>query len=97
MEVPVEISIWDIEPQVNYDEWQHVVEAPLVTTGRIEVDECTGGTQAGFSVEPGDYMVRALYRGLDKLSEDGLEGEDFYEIQIWKSQCAGLRVVRRWD
>lgn len=97
MEVPVEVSIWDTEPQVIYNQWQHVIEAPLVTTGRIEIDECTGEPQAGFTVEPGDYTVRALYRGLDKLSEDGLEGEDFYEIQIWRSPCAGLRVIMRWD
>ena len=68
-----------------------------MTTGHIEIDECTGSPQARFTVEPGDYTIRALYRGLDKLSEDGLAGEDFYEIQIWRSPCAGLRVIRRWD
>ncbi len=97
MEVPVELSIWETEPQVIYNQWQHVVEAPLVTTGRIEIDESTGEPKAGFTVEPGDYTVRALYRGLDKLSEDELEGEDFYEIQIWRAQCSGLRIIRRWD
>lgn len=97
MEVPVEAGIWDSEPQVIFDQWQHVIEAPLRTTGRIEVDECTGEPQAGFAVEPGDYTVRALYRGLDSLSEDGLEGEDFYEVQIWMASCAGLRVIKRWD
>lgn len=96
MEVPVEVGIWDLEPQVVLAQWQHVIEAPLKTTGRLEVDECTGEPQAGFDVEPGDYTVRALYRGLDKLSEDGLEGEDFYEVQIWKSACSGLRVIKRW-
>ena len=93
----MEVGIWDTEPQPILDHWQHVIEAPLTTTGRIEIDECTGEPQAGFAVEPGDYTVRAMYRGLDTLSEDGLEGQDFYEIQIWRSPCAGFRVVRRWD
>jgi hypothetical protein len=97
MEVPVEVSVWETEPQVIYNQWQHVIEAPLATTGRIEIHECTGEARAGFTVEAGDYTVRALYRGLDKLSRDGLEGEDYYEIQIWRSPCAGLRVIRRWD
>jgi len=97
MTVSVEVGIWDSEPQVILNAWQHVVEAPLVTGGMIEIHECTGGALACFSVEPGDYTVRALYRGLDKLSEDGLNGEDFYEIQIWKVPCAALRVIRRWD
>jgi hypothetical protein len=97
MTVPVEVGIWDSEPQVIFDAWQHVIEAPLTTRGTIEIDECTGGPLASFTVEPGAYTVRALYRGLDELSEDGLEGKDFYEIQIWKSPCAGLRVIRKWE
>ncbi len=96
MTVPVEVGIWDSEPQVIFNAWQHVVEAPLTTAGWIEVHECTGGSHASFSVEQGDYTVRILFRGLDTLSEDGLDGEDFYEIQIWKSPCASLRVLRRW-
>ena len=86
MEVPVEVGIWDSEPQVVFDAWQHVIEAPLATAGQIEIHECTGGSLACFTVEPGDYTVRALYRGLDTLSEDGLEGKDFYEVQIWRGR-----------
>jgi len=97
MKVPVEVSIWDSEPQVIFDAWQHVIEAPLTTAGVIEIHECTGGSHAWFSVEPGDYTIRGLYRGLDTLSDDGLEGKDSYEIQIWKSQCANLRVIRKWE
>ena len=97
MTVPVEVGIWDSEPQVIFDAWQHVIVAPLATGGLIEIHECTGGSHACFSVEPGDYTVRALYRGLDTLSEDGLEGKDFYEIQIWRSPCANLQVIRQWD
>lgn len=96
LKVPVEVSFWDSEPQVIFDAWQHVIEAPLATAGRIEIHECTGDSHACFTVEPGDYTVRGLYRGLDTLSEDGLEGSDFYEIQIWRSPCATLRVVRQW-
>ncbi|HEV2691624.1 MAG TPA: hypothetical protein VG347_01880 [Verrucomicrobiae bacterium] len=97
MAVPVEVSIWDSEPQVIFGAWQHVIEAPLATEGSIEIHECTGGSLACFSVDPGDYTVRGLYRGLDTLSEDGLEGKDFYEIQIWRSPCPDLRVVKQWS
>jgi hypothetical protein len=97
MEVPVEVGIWDSEPQVIFAAWQHVIEAPLDTGGLIEIHECTGGSKACFRVERGEYTVRALYRGLDTLSEDGLQGEDFYEIQIWKSPCTSLRVISRWE
>jgi hypothetical protein len=97
MEVPVEVGIWDDEPYFMLAHWQHVVEAPLTTAGRIEIDECTGDVQACFSVEPGDYTVRALFRGLNSLSEDELKGNDFYQVQIWKAKCAELRVLKQWD
>jgi hypothetical protein len=97
MTVPVEVGIWDSEPQVVFNAWQHVAEAPLSTRGQIEIHECTGGSHACFAVEPCDYTVRVLFRGLDTLSEDQLDGKDFYEIQIWKARCAGLRIIRRWD
>lgn len=96
-EVPVEVGIWDSEPQVIFNAWQHVIEAPLVTAGRIEVQGCLDDSKACFSVEPGDYTVRVLYRGLDTVSEDGLDGKDFYQIQIWKQPCPTLRVIRRWE
>jgi hypothetical protein len=97
MEVPVEVTVWENEPQIHLGEWQHVAEAPLKTEGSIEVHECTGGALALFSVEPGDYTVRALFRGLDRLSEDGLEGEDSYDVQIWKGRCDGLRIIQKWE
>ena len=92
--MPVEVGVWDEEPHVLFNAWQHVIEAPLKSSGLIEIHECTDDAIASFTVEPGDYSVRALYRGLDTLSEDGLEGEDFYEIQIWKAKFDGLRVIR---
>jgi hypothetical protein len=96
--VPVEISIWDSEPQVVFNQWQHVVEAPLVLEDpSLEVHECCGESMARFTVSPGDYVIRALMRNLDKLSDDGLKGEDFYEVQIWPGKLLGLRVLRRWS
>lgn len=97
MTVPVEVGIWDSEPHVIFNAWQHVIEAPLPTRGKIEIHECTGGSHACFAVEPGDYTVRALFRGLDTLSEDGMDGKDFYEIQIWKAPCTSLKIIRNWD
>jgi hypothetical protein len=97
MQVPVEVGLWQQPPEIQLAAWQHIVEAPLRTNGTLEIHECTGGSLSAFSVEPGDYTVRALYRGLDTLSDDGLDGRDEYELQIWKAKCPTLRVLRQWD
>ena len=26
-----------------------------------------------------------------------VEGNDFYEIQIWRSSCANLQVIKQWE
>jgi len=97
MTVPVEFEIWSDEPDVIFDEWQHVVVAPLHTKGTVEIHECTGGSLATFAVSPGDYVVRALFKALNTLSEDGLDGNDSYRVQMWPSQVpATFQVIRRW-
>jgi hypothetical protein len=97
MPVPVEISIWDSEPHFLLAEWQHVVEAPLkLQKDLLEIHECLGEALAHFTIPAGDYSVRALYRGLDTLSEDGLEGKDFYEVQVWPGNLNALRVLKQW-
>lgn len=97
MPVQVEVSIWDEEPQVVFNLWQHVVEAPLeLELDCLEVHECCGATKAHFSISAGDYIVRALMRGLDTISDDRLSGNDFYEVQVWPGKADELRVIKYW-
>ena len=43
----------------------------------------------------GLFRVRIYYKDLDKINEDGLEGEDTYEIHIWPiTEKRGLRIVK---
>ncbi|WP_052574002.1 hypothetical protein [Haloferula sp. BvORR071] len=97
-EVPVEISIWNREPTIHFAEWQHVVVAPLeITSGTIQIHECTGGALAELGVEPGHYTARILFNGLGTLSEDGLKGRDFYSVQIWPGETPDLKVFKSWE
>ncbi len=97
MRVPVEVSIWDLEPPIHLVEWQHVALAPLyVPSGTIQIDECTGSSQAEFTVEAGHYSVRCLFKGLDTISPDGLDGRDVYSIQIWPQRIFALQIVKSW-
>jgi len=97
MRVPLEVSIWEEEPHTVFADWQHVVEAPLeLEKDNLEVYECCGERKAQFAVPRGSYTVRALFRGLDTLSEDGLKGDDFYSVEVWPAKLDALRVVKYW-
>src|SRR4051794_11275372 len=51
MTVKVEVEIHDTEPAYNPNDWDHIAEASLhLATGRLAVEECTGGTVAEFAV-----------------------------------------------
>ncbi|MDW4736332.1 hypothetical protein NQ293_26040, partial [Escherichia coli] len=50
---------------------------------------------ARIDVAPGTYRVRVSYGGLDTLSEDGLEGDDRYRLQLWPAPPIAVRVVKQ--
>ena len=95
MDVPVTLEIHDSEPPLNTAEWDHVVLASIrVPSGKLEVHECTGSSQAVLSVEPGTYRIRAHYKGLESLSENGLKGCDAYKIVVWRDIATPLTVIK---
>jgi hypothetical protein len=98
MIVPVEVEIHDREPADDSDDWDQIVECALeITTGRIVVAGCTDyfPDAARIEVAPAIYAVRASYGNLDALSEDGLEGDDRYRIQLWATSNPIPTQVRK--
>lgn len=98
LEVPFSLEIYQADPKFHLNEWDHVVEASVnISSGRIEVHECTGGSHAELSIEPGIYGVRALYKGLSTITEDGLDGKDSYKLTMWKDGIQDFRIVKSFD
>ncbi len=98
MEVPVKVEIAAAPPPFQSSAWDHIVECDIdVPSGRIVIAGCTDyfPKAARIPVEPGHYRVRIYYGGFDTLSEDGLDGDDRYEVILWKAQAEGLRVLKR--
>ncbi|WP_295851075.1 hypothetical protein [uncultured Xylophilus sp.] len=96
MDVPVSVEVLAVEPALDLRAWQHVVECSLeVTSPHLVIAGCTDycPVAARIRVEPGSYRVRACFAELDTLSEDGLEGNDRYHLQLWPA--APLPVVVR--
>ena len=91
MDVPVTLEIHEQEPAPDFDEWDHVVECGMtVSSGRVVIAGCTDyfPDAARIDLANGDYRVRASFGALDRVSEDRLEGEDCYRIQLWPGSFA---------
>jgi hypothetical protein len=95
MTVPVQLQIHECDPGCNPALWNHIVDCSLILpTGQLQVHECTGGPKLDINISAGSWRVRALFSGLDAISEDGLEGDDLYCIQLWPSTAIPLHVVK---
>jgi len=84
-----EMKLEDIELELFVDYFQFYLQDE-------EVDGDLSDAWTDSALEKGIYRVRIYYVNLDTLSEDGLEGDDSYIIQLWKvSETKGLEVIKK--
>ena len=88
MDVPVVLEIIDLEPNsLNEDFYDQINECSiLISSGKLVIAGCTEYFRDAMRVEleNGWYRVRISYANLTDLSEDGLDGNDRYDIQMWQ-------------
>lgn len=93
MMVPVVISVHGQEPEADFAEWEQVHDCSFtVLSGRVAVLGATDylPDAPSLALAPGPYRVRVSYAGLESLNEDGMEGDDFYRIQLWPAPLAAI-------
>ena len=98
MDVPVYLEVLEEEPAQDFEQWDHVTECTLkVHTGRLVIAGCTDylPDAARIEVSPGNYRVRVSYGSLNSLSEDGLDGDDHYRVQLWQGAEISPRVLKQ--
>ena len=98
MEVPVHVAIADRAPALDLANWDHAVAFSItVPSGRLAILGCTGylPDAARLEVPAGVLRVRVLFAGLDSLSEDGLEGDDRYHVEMWPGTPIAPEVLKQ--
>lgn len=87
MDVPLSVHITTSRPLYDdFSSWDQVIEASIdVPSGKIVVMGTTDYLPDALRipVEPGTYRARIYSGDLESLSEDGLEGDDHYQVIIW--------------
>ncbi|WP_395942721.1 hypothetical protein [Brevundimonas sp.] len=97
MLVPVELQVLDREPSPDPDDWDGMLDCGLsLHSGALIVFGCTEEPAEAerIPVPAGDYGARVSCAGLDTLSEDGLDGDDRYRIQLWPGGVRPVMVVK---
>ena len=87
MDVPVRLELHDDVPTKGADADRENVAALSIPSGWLQVIGCTCSDTEAFNMDipPGRYDVLIRYFNLEKLSDDGLDGDDRYLIQMWPS------------
>lgn len=97
--VPVQISVFSTQPDDDFAGWDQVVEATIeVPSGRLIIagpSDYLPDVQR-LPVIPGVYRIRVYYGGLDTISEDGLKGNDRYQVFLWPDEESSLKILKRW-
>ncbi len=100
MFVPLCVEWHHQRPAPDLDTYQHVVEAGFdCPSGQLLLAGLTDSesTSPRLAVKAGPLGVRVNLSGLDTLSEDGLEGDDHYLVQLWPgAEPGGVRVLKTW-
>ena len=97
MEVPVHVVVAKQAPALDLAAWDHMVAFSIkAPSGRLAILGCTDDLPdaARLDVPAGVLRVRVLFTGLDSLSEDGLEGDDRYRIELWPGGPIALEVLK---
>lgn len=97
MHVPVVVEVHSAEPISDFISWDHVAECSFeVASGRIVIAGCTDYFPEAMriDVEPSIYRARISYGALNSLSEDGLDGNDHYRVQLWQAPFITARVLK---
>ena len=98
MGVPVQLEVHGLEPPHDFDAWDQVIDCGVsIPSGKLIVFGCTDNPDEAerLHVPPGGYAVRVSYSNLMDLSDNGLEGNDRYRVQLWPGIVSLVTVVKR--
>lgn len=85
-EVPVLLEISNEEPNDDFKYWDKVNECSIaIPSGKLVIAGCMDYFPEAkrINIPKGTYRARIYYGGLDKINDDGLDGEDNYRIVLW--------------
>jgi len=100
MDVLTIVKVFDQEPEILKEliSIHQINECDLeMNSDKLVLAGCTDYFPEALRINIGKGIFRAriYYKDLDKLSEDGLDGEDSYEIHLWPTKRkSGIQILK---
>lgn len=81
---------------IDYSKYDHIVEAGIaVESGILQVLDCPNSSiELEIKVKPDNYRVRIYSSNLASVIDD--DGDDYYKIEIWKSNDMERKVLKQY-
>ncbi|MGB3495887.1 MAG: hypothetical protein WBA57_24370 [Elainellaceae cyanobacterium] len=100
VDVQFEIEIHESEPVVKLDEWDHASKGYFkVKSGKCAVFGCTDYLPDAARVEMpnGDYSILSLAKGLESITTEWDDADDYYKIVLWPSPKKEYESIKRYS
>lgn len=97
METMLVIELHPFSPDEDLDHWDRVVDCSISVPSReMRVMGCTDyeADALVFNIPWNRIVLRVSYGDLDRISDDGLDGEDRYRVQMWPGEMAGISFLK---
>lgn len=98
-DIPFTIEVWDAEPKLRLEQFDHIAEASLfLSAGRLAVEGCPDGpTGVELSMGVGWHRIRVNSAGLQANFSEIEYNSDSYLIQIWPAEKAERVVLKKYN
>jgi hypothetical protein len=100
VDVPVEIHVCTLAPEIDIDQYDHVAEASIdVASGELLLTNCTGYLPDArrISVAPGMYEVLFLASGIESIKNEWDPADDNYSVYLWPGKARTVNTVKHWQ
>lgn len=100
VDVDFEVEIVEKKPQLNLAEWDNVSQGYLtISSGKCAIFGCTDylPDAARITLPSGDYAAFSMAKGLDTITEEWEDADDYYKVILWPSSTNEHKSIKRYE